>query len=69
MRRAAREPQSKYDGSYLTGFGNEFESEAITGALPRSQVSPQRAPFGLYAEKFSNTAFTAPRADNRRTWF
>jgi homogentisate 1,2-dioxygenase len=54
---------------YLSGFGNEFESEAIAGALPQGQFSPQRAPYGLYAEKFSNTAFTVPRADNRRTWF
>jgi homogentisate 1,2-dioxygenase len=57
------------DLDYLVGFGNEFESEAIAGALPRGQFSPQRAPFGLYTEKFSNTAFTAPTADNRRTWF
>lgn len=55
--------------SYLTGFGNEFESEARSGALPVGQFSPQQVPFGLYAEQFSSTAFTAPRADNRRTWF
>jgi len=54
---------------YLHGFGNEFESEAIAGALPRGQFSPQRVAFGLYAEKFSTSAFTAPRADNRRSWF
>lgn len=30
--------------------------------------SPQRAPFGLYAEQFSGTAFTMPRLLNRRTW-
>lgn len=54
---------------YLSGFGNEFESEALTGALPRGQFSPQRAAFDLYAEKLSNTAFTAPRESNRRTWF
>lgn len=55
--------------SYLSGFGNEFESEALPGALPRGQFSPQQQPRGLYAEKFSYTAFTAPRAENRRTWF
>ncbi len=54
---------------YLSGFGNEFESEAVAGSLPRGQFSPQRVAHGLYAEKFSNTAFTAPRASNRRTWF
>ena len=54
--------------SYLSGFGNEFATEAIAGALPQGQNSPQRAPLGLYAEQFSGTAFTAPRANNRRSW-
>ncbi len=55
--------------TYLHGFGNEFESEARPGSLPQAQFSPQRAPAGLYTEKFSATSFTAPRAHNRRTWF
>jgi len=55
--------------SYLTGFGNEHETEAVAGALPVGRFSPQRVNFGLYAEQFSSTAFTAPRAANRRTWF
>lgn len=38
-------------------------------ALPVGQNSPQRCPYGLYAEQISGTAFTAPRAANRRTWF
>ena len=54
---------------YLTGFGNEHESEALPGALPRGRFSPQQAAYGLYAEQFSSTAFTVPRATNRRTWF
>ena len=54
---------------YLTGFGNEHETEAVAGALPVGRFSPQRVAHGLYAEQFSSTAFTAPRADNRRTWF
>ena len=54
---------------YLTGFGNEHESEALTGALPRGRFSPQQVAHGLYAEQLSSTAFTAPRATNRRTWF
>lgn len=54
--------------TYQHGFGNEFESEAVPGALPRGQFNPQRPPLGLYAEQFSTTAFTAPRAENRRTW-
>jgi homogentisate 1,2-dioxygenase len=53
---------------YLSGFGNEFASEALAGALPRGQNSPQRCPYGLYAEQFTGTAFTAPRASNRRSW-
>jgi homogentisate 1,2-dioxygenase len=54
--------------AYLTGFGNEFATEALAGALPIGQNSPQRAPFGLYAEQLSGTAFTAPRESNRRSW-
>ena len=48
--------------NYHTGFGNHFASEAIPGALPVGRNSPQVPPFGLYAEQFSTTAFTAPRA-------
>ncbi|MEO5660343.1 MAG: homogentisate 1,2-dioxygenase, partial [Polaromonas sp.] len=54
--------------SYLSGFGNEFASEAIAGALPEGRNSPQRAPHDLYTELLSGTAFTAPRAQNRRSW-
>jgi homogentisate 1,2-dioxygenase len=54
--------------SPLTGFGNYFETEAAPGALPIGRNSPQKTPFGLYAEQFSGTAFTAPRAENRRSW-
>lgn len=53
---------------YLSGFGNEFATEAIKGALPVGQNSPQKAPLGLYAEQFSGTAFTVPRNSNKRTW-
>ncbi len=54
--------------AYMTGFGNEFATEALPGALPAGQNSPQRCPYGLYAEQLSGTAFTAPRSANRRTW-
>lgn len=54
--------------TYLTGFGNEHSSEALTGALPIGQNSPQKVPYGLYAEQLSGTAFTTPRAANRRSW-
>ncbi|TZG29240.1 homogentisate 1,2-dioxygenase [Sphingomonas montanisoli] len=52
----------------LTGFGNHFATEAVPGALPVGQNSPQKVPFGLYAEQLSGTAFTAPRHENRRSW-
>jgi len=60
----AREPEPLYQ----TGFGNEFATEALAGALPSGQNSPQKCPYGLYAEQLSGTAFTAPRASNRRSW-
>lgn len=53
---------------YLSGFGNEFSSEAKAGALPQNQNSPQKCPYGLYAEQLSGSAFTAPRKENFRTW-
>ena len=52
----------------LTGFGNHFATEAVAGALPEGRNSPQNVPFGLYAEQLSGTAFTAPRAENKRSW-
>src|SRR5579864_5451170 len=53
---------------YQSGFGNEFASEAVPGALPEGQNAPQKAPFGLYTEQISGTPFTAPRGANRRSW-
>lgn len=53
---------------YQSGFGNEFATEAVAGALPQGQNSPQKAPFGLYTEQISGTPFTAPRSTNRRSW-
>jgi len=53
---------------YQSGFGNEFATEAIEGALPVGRNSPQKVAFGLYAEQFSGTSFTTPRLLNKRTW-
>lgn len=53
---------------YLSGFGNEFASEALPGALPEGQNNPRVCPFGTYCEQLSGTAFTAPRSSNRRSW-
>ncbi|KAJ2081107.1 hypothetical protein H4R24_002578 [Coemansia sp. RSA 988] len=54
---------------YQSGFGNHFSSEALEGALPKDQNTPQRCPYGLYAEQLSGTAFTVSRSQNQRTWF
>ena len=53
---------------YLGGFGNQLSSEALPDSLPMGRNSPQRVANGLYAELLSGSAFTAPRAENRRTW-
>src|SRR6476619_439968 len=56
------------EASYLSGFGNGFETEALPGALPVGRNSPQRVAYGLYAEQLSGSPFTAPRATNERSW-
>ena len=53
---------------YQSGFGNDFETESMPGALPQGQNSPQNCAFGLYAEQLSGSAFTAPRGQNERSW-
>jgi homogentisate 1,2-dioxygenase len=60
--------RAKYNAGYMPGFGNDFETEALEGALPIGQNSPQRCPYGLYAEQLSGTPFTAPRETNKRSW-
>ncbi|XP_066960066.1 homogentisate 1,2-dioxygenase [Macrobrachium rosenbergii] len=59
---------SKDGLKYLSGFGSEFATEALPGALPEGQNNPQVCPYGLYAEQLSGTAFTAPRESNKRAW-
>lgn len=49
------------DLKYITGFGSHVSTEALIGALPQGQNSPQNCPYGLFAEQLSGTAFTAPR--------
>uniref|UniRef100_T1PEH7 Homogentisate 1,2-dioxygenase n=1 Tax=Musca domestica TaxID=7370 RepID=T1PEH7_MUSDO len=55
---------------YMCGFGSHFSSEdpRCPNALPEGQNTPQKCPYGLYAEQLSGTAFTAPRKENARTW-
>ncbi len=54
--------------TYMPGFGNDFETEALPGALPQGQNSPQACAYGLYAEQLSGSPFTAPRGSNERSW-
>lgn len=51
---------------YMSGFGNDHETEALPDALPQGMNSPQKCNYGLYAEQLSGTAFTAERPE--RTW-
>src|ERR1700744_4694853 len=61
------ESMSEKQLQYQSGFGNEFATEAVPGALPHGQNAPQKSALGLYTEQFSGTAFTAPRPTTRRT--
>ena len=54
--------------NYMPGFGNDFETESLPGALPQGQNSPQKCEYGLYAEQLSGSPFTAPRGTNERSW-
>ena len=51
---------------FMPGFGNDHETKALPGALPQGMNSPQRCPYGLYAEQLSGTAFT--KHPPERTW-
>lgn len=63
----AQSPVGTTEG-YMPGFGNDFETEALPGALPQGMNSPQKCNYGLYGEQLSGTAFTAPSHQNERTW-
>ena len=64
----ARSGQTALTPGYMSGFGNGFETEALPGALPMGRNSPQKCPYGLYAEQLSGSPFTAPRTTNERSW-
>ncbi|MDF1756902.1 MAG: homogentisate 1,2-dioxygenase [Legionellaceae bacterium] len=53
---------------YLSGFGNYHQTEAIAGALPTDQNSPQNCNLGLFPEQLSGSAFTRQRHCNLRSW-
>ncbi len=63
-----KEPAMTEHPETQSGFGNEFATEAVQGAVPVGQNSPQRHPLGLYAEQITGTPFTVPRCEARRTW-
>ena len=64
-----KQPDNIYSPTkYMPGFGNDFETEALPGALPQGRNSPQKCNYGLYGEQLSGTAFTAPNHQNERTW-
>ena len=45
-----------------------LRDRGVAGALPAGRDSPQRCPYGLYAEQLSGSPLTAPRASNQRSW-
>ena len=60
--------QSPLNLKYWHGFGNEFASECLPGALPVGRNTPRQVPYQLYTEQLSGSAFTAPRHTTKRTW-
>ncbi len=50
------------------GFGGTHDSEALPGALPRTQNAPRLAPYGLVPELVNGTPFTVRNVDNSRVW-
>ncbi len=68
MNVSLRPAQAGLTEGYQSGFGNGFETESLPGALPIGRNSPQRCPYGLYAEQLSGSPFTAPRTTNERSW-
>ena len=68
MTTTADKPTQQANPAYMSGFGNDFETEALPGALPQGMNSPQKCNYGLYGEQLSGTAFTAPGSQNERSW-
>lgn len=48
---------------YMSGWGNDFETEALPDALPQGMNSPQKVNYGLYGEQLSGTAFTQSKPE------
>ncbi len=62
------QPGTATPKGYMPGFGNDFETEALPGALPVGRNSPRRCAYGLYAEQLSGSPFTAPHTTLERSW-
>jgi len=56
------------DAPCHSGLHNSFASEALPHVLVQGRNSPQKVPYGLYAEQLSGTAFTVPRHLNLSSW-
>ncbi|THW55467.1 homogentisate 1,2-dioxygenase [Aureobasidium pullulans] len=54
--------------TYMPGFNNHFESEAVPGTIPQGQNNPRKVRFGLYTEQLTASAFVAPRHVNKKAW-
>src|SRR3990167_164908 len=54
--------------SYLYGFGNHLQSEALPNVLAHGRNSPQKVPYKLYTEQLSGSAFTMARHLNLHSW-
>ncbi len=49
-------------------FRQFVRDRGAAGRASRGRNSPQKCPYGLYAEQLSGTAFTMPQASNQRSW-
>src|SRR3990167_4360986 len=56
------------DLKYLSGFNNQFVSEALPDVILEGRNSPQKVPYGLYAEQLNASAFSVERAHNLHAW-
>ena len=45
-----------------------LRNRGVAGRFAAGPESPQRCPYGLYAEQLSGSPFTAPRGANERSW-
>ena len=54
---------------YMTGWQTYAQTEVLDGALPALGNTPQKCPYGLYAEQINGTSFTKVKHANLRTWF